>query len=49
MNELVRHDPAKAARILKATRELVLRHGVRSTNVSEIARAAHIGKGTLYL
>jgi AcrR family transcriptional regulator len=31
------------------TRELVLRHGLRSISVSEIARSAQIGKGTLYL
>ncbi|WP_440099466.1 TetR/AcrR family transcriptional regulator [Streptosporangium sp. H16] len=49
MTELVRHDPAKVARILKVTRELVLRHGVRSISISEITRLAHIGKGTLYL
>jgi AcrR family transcriptional regulator len=49
VTELVRHDPAKVARILKVTRELVLRHGLRSISVSEIARSAHIGKGTLYL
>ncbi|MFI5610168.1 TetR/AcrR family transcriptional regulator [Amycolatopsis sp. NPDC051903] len=49
MTELARHDPAKAARILKVTRDLVLRHGVRGISVSEIARPAQIGKGTLYL
>jgi AcrR family transcriptional regulator len=49
VTELVRHDPAKVARILKVMRELVLRHGLRSISVSDIVRSAHISKGTLYL
>ncbi|WP_326835262.1 helix-turn-helix domain-containing protein [Amycolatopsis rhabdoformis] len=49
MAEPTRHDPAKAARILKVTRDSLLRRGVRGLSVADIARAAQIGKGTLYL
>ncbi|MEU8632574.1 helix-turn-helix domain-containing protein [Amycolatopsis sp. NPDC048633] len=47
--EPARHDPAKAARILRVTRDSLLQHGARGISVAEIARAAHIGKGTVYL
>jgi AcrR family transcriptional regulator len=47
------HDPrdrqARAARILDATAELLLRHGYRRVTIDDIARHADIGKGTVYL
>ena len=45
-------DEAKArrrARILSAATELFLRHGYRKASVDEIARAARVAKGTVYL
>ncbi|MER7515610.1 helix-turn-helix domain-containing protein [Streptomyces sp. NPDC126499] len=49
MSRLIEHDSAKAARILDSARELVLEHGVRKVTISEIAAAAGVGKGTVYL
>ncbi|WP_162794186.1 TetR/AcrR family transcriptional regulator [Streptomyces paludis] len=49
MNRLIEHDSAKAARILDAARELALAHDVRKVTISEIAAAAGVGKGTVYL
>ncbi|GAA4625350.1 helix-turn-helix domain-containing protein [Actinoallomurus vinaceus] len=49
MSQLIEHRSRKAARILDSARELVLDHGVRKVTVSEIARAAQVGKGTVYL
>ncbi|TLF81863.1 TetR/AcrR family transcriptional regulator [Nonomuraea sp. KC401] len=49
VSQLIEHHSRKAARILDSTRELVLDHGVRKVTVSEIARAAGVGKGTVYL
>lgn len=49
MSQLIEHHSRKAARILDSARELVLDHGVRKVTVSEIARAAGVGKGTVYL
>ena len=49
MSQLIEHHSRKAARILDSARELVLDHGVRKITVSEIARAAGVGKGTVYL
>ncbi|QFR01679.1 helix-turn-helix transcriptional regulator [Streptomyces phaeolivaceus] len=46
---LAEHDSGKAARILTAARELVLKRGVRGLTVAEIAEKAHVGKGTTYL
>jgi AcrR family transcriptional regulator len=40
---------ARAARILDATAQLVLRYGCRRVTVDDIARQADIGKGTVYL
>lgn len=39
----------KARRILDAARELLLRRGSRGVTISEVARLAHVGKGTAYL
>ncbi|MGI5232909.1 TetR/AcrR family transcriptional regulator [Actinoallomurus sp. CA-142502] len=49
MSQLIEHHSRKAARILDSARELVLDHGVRKVTVGEIARAAGVGKGTVYL
>ncbi|GAB3982425.1 TetR/AcrR family transcriptional regulator [Actinoallomurus acanthiterrae] len=49
MSQLIEHRSRKAARILDSARELVLDHGVRKVTVSEIAQAARVGKGTVYL
>ncbi|MEV0623762.1 helix-turn-helix domain-containing protein [Nonomuraea sp. NPDC050404] len=49
MSQLVEHHSHKAARILDSVRELVADHGVRKVTVSEIAVAAGVGKGTVYL
>lgn len=49
MHQLVEHHSRKAARILDSTRELVLDHGAGKVTVTEIAQAAGVGKGTVYL
>ena len=49
MVTLPEHGSDKAARILAAARELVLRRGVKGVTVAEIAEKAHVGKGTAYL
>ncbi|NUW46949.1 TetR/AcrR family transcriptional regulator [Nonomuraea rhodomycinica] len=49
MSQLIEHQSRKAARILDSARRLVLDHGVRKVTVSEIAHAAGVGKGTVYL
>ncbi|MFI7633961.1 TetR/AcrR family transcriptional regulator [Nonomuraea sp. NPDC049400] len=49
MSQLIEHHSHKAARILDSARELVADHGVRKVTVSEIAGAAGVGKGTVYL
>ncbi|MFF3438622.1 TetR/AcrR family transcriptional regulator [Streptosporangium sp. NPDC002721] len=49
MSQLVEHHSRKAARILDSARELVLDHGAGKITVSEISRAAGVGKGTVYL
>ncbi|MBN6057696.1 helix-turn-helix transcriptional regulator, partial [Nonomuraea sp. RK-328] len=49
VSQLIEHHSRKAARILDSARELVLDHGVRKVTVSEIAHAAGVGKGTVYL
>ena len=49
MDPLVELPSRKAARILDATRALVLDHGAGKVTVTEIARAAGVGKGTVYL
>ncbi|WP_432043563.1 TetR/AcrR family transcriptional regulator [Streptomyces cadmiisoli] len=49
MNRLIEHDSVKAARILDSARALVLEHGVRKVTIAEIAAAAGVGKGTVYL
>ncbi|MFJ2952705.1 TetR/AcrR family transcriptional regulator [Streptomyces sp. NPDC087226] len=49
MTLALEQDAPKAARILRATRELGLQHGFRKVTVAEIAQAAGVGKGTVYL
>lgn len=49
MSQLIERHSRKAARILDSARELVLDHGAHKVTVSEIARAAGVGKGTVYL
>ncbi|SDF35812.1 transcriptional regulator, TetR family [Lentzea fradiae] len=44
-----RHDEQKAARILSAAQELILKRGYKGVTISDIAERAHIGKGTVYL
>jgi len=39
----------KRARILHAAQSLFIRYGVKRTSIDEVARAADIAKGTLYL
>lgn len=45
----LRADPPKAARILTAAGDLLLARGIKGVTISEVARKAHIGKGTVYL
>ena len=49
MSPLIEHASTKAARILDSARELALEHGVRKVTIAEIAAAAGVGKGTVYL
>ncbi|MFG3662295.1 TetR/AcrR family transcriptional regulator [Streptomyces sp. NPDC047706] len=49
MSRQIKHDSVKAAWILDSARELVLEHGIRKVTISEIAAAAGVGKGTVYL
>ncbi|MEU5542977.1 helix-turn-helix domain-containing protein [Streptomyces sioyaensis] len=49
MSRLIEHDSVKAARILDSARELAVEHGVRKVTIAEIAAAAGVGKGTVYL
>ncbi|WP_243790954.1 TetR/AcrR family transcriptional regulator [Saccharopolyspora gloriosae] len=42
-------DTDRADRILDAAGELLLRHGYRKVTINDIARQAHVGKGTVYL
>jgi len=39
----------KKKRILKAARDLFARYGLRKCSIADIARAARVGKGTIYL
>ncbi|MQY21421.1 TetR/AcrR family transcriptional regulator [Nocardia macrotermitis] len=49
MPELPGPTPPKAARILAAAGELLLGRGSKGVTIAEVARRAHIGKGTVYL
>ncbi len=40
---------SKTDRILNATQDLIVRYGIEKITVAEIARAAGVGKGTVYL
>lgn len=46
---LIDADPPKVARILAAAGELLLARGIKGVTISEVARKALIGKGTVYL
>jgi AcrR family transcriptional regulator len=48
-HELATADSPRATRILDAMRELVLRMGYRKVNVQDVAEAAGVGKGSIYL
>ncbi|WP_033294877.1 TetR/AcrR family transcriptional regulator [Amycolatopsis jejuensis] len=43
------HSSPKAARILAAAGELLVTRGSTGVTIAEVARRAHIGKGTVYL
>ena len=47
--ELPEQHSAKAARLLAAASELLLGRGPRGFTVADVAKRAHVGKGTLYL
>ena len=49
MPDLPDHGSSKAVRILAAAGELLLGRGSRGVTIAEVARKAHIGKGTVYL
>ena len=42
-------DNEKRTRILQAAQSLFIRYGIKRTSIDEVARAADIAKGTLYL
>src|SRR3984893_17197088 len=42
-------DEEKRTRILHEAQSLFIRYGVKRTSIDEVARAADIAKGTLYL
>jgi len=42
-------DTEKRTRIVQAAQSLFIRYGVKRTSIDEVARAADIAKGTLYL
>ncbi|WP_433466955.1 TetR/AcrR family transcriptional regulator [Spirillospora sp. CA-128828] len=44
-----RERAARAARILDAAADLLLRHGYRRVSIDDVAAGAGIGKGTVYL
>lgn len=46
---LPEHQSAKAARLLTAAGELLLKRGARGFTVADVAARAHVGKGTVYL
>ncbi|MCE7002425.1 TetR/AcrR family transcriptional regulator [Kibdelosporangium philippinense] len=49
MTQLAEQESARAARILAAARELILKRGFKAVTIAEIAERAHVGKGTVYL
>lgn len=46
---LPEQQSAKAARLLTAAGELLLKRGARGFTVADVAARAHVGKGTVYL
>ncbi|WP_063062338.1 TetR/AcrR family transcriptional regulator [Nocardia sienata] len=49
MPELPEHSSPKAARILAAAEDLLLGTGSKGMTIADVARKAHVGKGTVYL
>lgn len=49
MNDLPEDQFDKAARILKAARELLTSRGAKAVTMSDVAQKAYVGKGTVYL
>ncbi|WP_243794565.1 TetR/AcrR family transcriptional regulator [Saccharopolyspora gloriosae] len=49
MTDLPEHGSPKAARILTAAGELLRGRGSRGVTIAEVAKKAHVGKGTVYL
>lgn len=43
------HSTGKAARVLAAAEDLVLKHGFKGMTMAAVAQRAHVGKGTPYL
>ncbi|MEV3963372.1 TetR/AcrR family transcriptional regulator [Nocardia sp. NPDC050193] len=49
MPDLPEYSSPKAARILAAAGDLLLGGGSKGVTIAEVARKAHVGKGTVYL
>ncbi|GAB2682266.1 TetR/AcrR family transcriptional regulator [Nocardia goodfellowii] len=49
MPDLPEHSSPKAARILAAAGDLLLSVGSKGMTIADVARKAHVGKGTVYL
>ncbi|AKK30079.1 TetR/AcrR family transcriptional regulator [Mycobacterium sp. EPa45] len=47
--ELPEQNSTKAARLLAAASDLLIRRGARGFTVADVAQRAHVGKGTVYL
>ncbi|MEU6132307.1 helix-turn-helix domain-containing protein [Saccharopolyspora sp. NPDC047091] len=49
MADLPEHGSPKARRILAAAGDLLISRGIKGVTISDVAKKAHIGKGTVYL
>ncbi len=47
--ELPEHSSVRAARLLEAAGDLLVRRGANGFTVADVAQRAHVGKGTVYL
>jgi AcrR family transcriptional regulator len=47
--DLPEHHSDKAARLLAAAGDLLMKRGARGFTVADVAQRAHVGKGTVYL